>query len=84
MNIDDVVQFNENHDWCGCLGIITEKKEIHNDNLSGEGKNDIRFMVGVPSPKQGVAYIYVLQSEFAIELIGKAKLVVKGDEDENV
>ncbi len=83
MNIDDVVQFNENHDWCGCLGIIIEKKEIHNDNLNSEGKNDIRFMVGVPSPEQGTTYVRVMQSEFAIELIGKAKLVVKGDEDEN-
>ena len=37
----DVVQFNEKHKWCGCLGIVTEKKEYI---------NDIRYMVGVPMP----------------------------------
>lgn len=66
MNLYDVVQFNENHDWCGCLGIITEIKEI---------QNDIRFMVGVPMPKQGTAYVFVLASEFAIEKIGEAKFI---------
>lgn len=66
MNIDDVVQFNENHKWCGSLGIITEKK-VCND--------DIRYMIGVPIPQQGTAYIFVMQSEFAIELIGKAIFV---------
>lgn len=34
MDIDDVVQFNENHKWCGALGIITEVKNC--------GKNGIR------------------------------------------
>ena len=81
MNIGDVVQFNENHEWRGSLGIINEKKEIHNSELQGEGKNDIRYMVGIPIPKQGTAYIYVLQSEFVIELIGKAILVPKSNEE---
>lgn len=76
MKENDVIQFNENHKWCGCLGIITEKKEIHNSELNGEGANDIRYMVGVPIPQEGTAYIYVLQSEFAIELIGKARMIV--------
>lgn len=26
MNKDDVIQFNENHKWRGCLGIIREVK----------------------------------------------------------
>ena len=30
MNVGDVVQFNENHKWCGSLGLINEKKEIQN------------------------------------------------------
>ena len=75
MNIEDVVQFNENHKWRGCFGIIEEKKEIHNNELQSEGKNDIKYMIGVPMPQQGTAYIYVLQSEFAIEYIGNAILV---------
>ena len=29
MNKGDVVQFNEKHKWCGCLGFITEIKTIH-------------------------------------------------------
>ena len=31
MKIGDVVQFNENHEWCGCFGIIEEIKEIIED-----------------------------------------------------
>ena len=81
MKVNDVVQFNENHKWRGCLGIITETKEIHNDLLNSEGKNDIRFMVGVPIPQQGTAYIFVLASEFAIERIGEAILILKGEEE---
>lgn len=81
MNIGDVVQFNENHKWRGCLGIINEKKEIHNSELQGEGINDIRYMVGVPTPERGTAYIFVLQSEFAIELIGKAVMVPRISEE---
>ena len=83
MNIGDVVQFNENHKWCGCLGIIEEKKEIHNNELQGEETNDIRYMVGVPIPQQGTAYIFTLQSEFAIELIGEAILIPKSSEVNN-
>lgn len=64
----DVVQFIEGHKWCGCLGIIEEVKEL---------KNDIRYMVGVPIPLQGIAYIFVLKSENAIERIGQAILVPK-------
>lgn len=74
MNVGDVVQFNENHKWRGCLGIIEEKKEI---------KDDIRYMVGVPIPQRGTAYIFVLQSELAIELIGKAILIPKPDEEQD-
>lgn len=64
----DVVQFIEGHKWCGCLGIIEEVKEL---------KNDIRYLVGVPMPLQGIAYIFVLKSENAIERIGQAILVPK-------
>lgn len=52
MEINDVVQFNENHKWRGSLGIIIEIKEIHNQNLKGEGINDKRIMVGVPIPQE--------------------------------
>lgn len=77
MQKGDVVQFNENHKWCGSLGIITEKKECKSENAPN---GDIRFMVGVPIPQQGTAYIFVMASEFAIERIGKAILVAKSEE----
>lgn len=82
MKIGSVIQFNENHKWCGSLGIITEVKEIHNDKLKGEGVNDTRFMIGVPIPQQGTAFIFVLDSEFAIEYIGEAILTAKKDDSE--
>ena len=37
-------------------------------------------MVGVPMPKQGTAYIFVMASEFAIERIGEARFVLKDEE----
>ena len=74
MNIGDVVQFNENHKWCGSLGIITEIKECKSEKAPN---GDIRFMVGVPIPMQGTAYIFVMASEFAIEYVGKAVMMPK-------
>lgn len=68
MKKNDVVQFNENHKWCGSLGIINEVKQC------GE---DIRYMVGVPVPMQGTAFIFVMESENAIEYIGQASLIFK-------
>ena len=71
MEVGDVVQFNENHKWTGCLGIIDEIKDCKG--------NGIRYMVGVPVPQQGTAYIFVMSTENAIEKIGEAKLVIKED-----
>lgn len=72
MRINDVVQFNENHKWCGSLGIINEKKDC--------GSNGIRYMVGVPMPQQGTAFIFVMDSENAIEYVGKAIMTLKEEE----
>lgn len=44
MEINDVIQFNQNHKWCGCFGIITEIKDCK--------ENGIRYMVGVPIPQE--------------------------------
>ena len=55
MKIGDVVQFNENHEWQGCLGIIREVKDCK--------ENGIRYMVGVPAPLQGTAFIFVMENE---------------------
>lgn len=68
MNKNDIVQFNEKHKWCGCLGIINEVKDCKE-----KGK---RYMVGVPIPQQGTAFIFVMSDENAIEKCGKAILTL--------
>lgn len=73
MKINDVVQFNENHKWRGSLGIINDIK------ICGD---DIRYTVGVPTPMEGTAFIYVMDSENAIELIGQAVLVPREADNE--
>lgn len=70
--VKDVVQFNEEHKWCGCLGIIDEIKEYEDGT--------IRYMIGVPIPrndgeKTSTAYIFVSSAENALEYIGTAALV---------
>lgn len=68
----DVIQFNKNHEWCGSLGIIYDIKQI------SEG---IRYTVGVPIPLKGTAYIFVMDHENTIELIGIAKLISERERD---
>lgn len=70
---NDVVQFTENHKWCGCLGIIGEVKDCG---------DDIRYMVGVPIPEQGTAFIMSMDSENEFEYIGKAVMVAIVKEEE--
>lgn len=60
-----VVQFNENHKWCGSLGIIEEVKPS-------------KIMVGVPIPEQGVAYIFCHCED--IEVLCPAPLVISKEE----
>ena len=81
MKVNDVVQFNENHKWRGSLGIIRDIKRIYNPDPAGNKVNDIRYMVGVAIPQQGTAFIYVMQSENAIEYIGEAILTMKNGEN---
>lgn len=67
INVNDVVQFTENHKWVGCLGIVSADK--------GEG-HPRRYMIGVPVPQQGTAYIFDDGSN--IERIGTAILMLEG------
>ena len=71
MTVNDVVQFTESHKWCGCFGVI-----VKNEYKSGKR----RYMIGVPIPQQGVAYIFDDGSN--IECIGKAVLVEKDEAEE--
>ena len=65
---NDVVQFTENHQWVGCLGIVEEVKPG-------------RYMIGVQIPQQGTAYIF--DDGTNIERVGKAILVQEEEEDED-
>ena len=65
MKKNDVVQFNENHKWCGSLGIIEEVR-----------KDD--YLVGVPIPQKGTAYIFATSEEF--DYIGHAVMVLSDEE----
>ncbi len=71
MKVNDVVQFTEEHKWAGSLGIITKARE--------EG-HPRRYMIGVPIPQSGTAYIFDDGSH--IERIGRAVLVPGEEQDE--
>ena len=71
MKINDVVQFTEEHKWVGCFGFISEDKGCEHPR---------RYMIGVPVPEKGVAYIF--DDGKHIEKIGEAVLVMEGEEDE--
>ena len=75
LEVGDVVQFNERHKWCGSLGIVEEVKDYAEEPMM------VRYMVGVPMPQQGTAYIFVMASEMAIEYIGKAVMVPRKEEE---
>lgn len=62
---NDVVQFTENHKWTACLGIINEVKELD---------DDVRYMIGIPIPERGTAYIFSMESDAEFEPVGTAVL----------
>ena len=66
--VNEVVQFNENHKWVGCFGFINEVK--------GD-----RIMVGVPIPQQGTAYIFCEAAD--LEYVGDALLVPQKEEEDD-
>ena len=71
---NDVVQFTESHKWVGCFGYVTEIRAI---------RGRMRYMIGVPLPMQGTAYIF--DDGSGIEKVGTAVLVPakseKGEEE---
>lgn len=46
-----------------------------------EIENGIRYMVAIPVPQNGTAYIFVMDNEHAIEKIGRAIFVARKEED---
>lgn len=77
IKVNDVVQFNENHKWCGALGIVAEVKQVG---------DDYRVMIGATIPdnqlKCSTAYIYSMLNENEFDYIGKAALAMPEEEDE--
>lgn len=71
--INDVVQFTEGHKWCGCFGIIEETKEYSD--------GDVRYMVGVPVPQRGTAYIFSMESNNDFEYVGRAILAPRSEDE---
>lgn len=71
IDVGTVVQFNENHKWCGCLGIVTQAKL-----LAGGA---IKYMVHVPIPPKRMTCIFVLNTDNAIDIIGLAVLMYDVD-----
>ena len=65
--VGDVVQFNENHKWRGCIGIIEEVKPLGSDNE--------KYLIGIPAPQGGVIYAFSVKSEAEIDYIGHALYV---------
>lgn len=69
---NDVVQFTENHEWVASFGIVSEVKECD---------GDYRYMIGVPIPRRGTAFIFSMESDNDFEYIGRAVLGEPEDED---
>lgn len=72
--MQEVVQFNENHKWCGCFGFVDERKRVKDES----GKDVLRLKIGVPAPQQGIAYIFATYEE--VDFIGCTNLVLKKEE----
>ena len=66
----DIVQFNEKHKWCGCIGFVSEVRHATSGVL----------MIGVSIPQRGVAYIFAEPDE--VEYIGRAVLMPNDTESE--
>lgn len=60
--INDVVQINERgpEGWIGCLAFVEKVK-------------DIKLMIGIQLPKQGIAYLFIKSDQ--VEKIGKMVLI---------
>ena len=65
--INDVVQFTEDHKWVACFGVVSDVKDCG---------GDYRYLIGVPVPMQGIAYIFSMESNDEFEYVGRTILGV--------
>ena len=77
VSVGDIIQFTEDHKWCGALAVVVEVKPV---------EGDIKIMAGVPiledDKVEGTAYIYTMQSAEEFEPVGRAVLVPQAPEEE--
>ena len=71
--IGDVIQFTENHKWAGAFGFISKVRP---------SSEDIKYLIGVPMPDQGIAYIFSYESKNEFEKVGEAILMPVSDEED--
>lgn len=65
-NLKKEFKVGEEVKWCGCFGYIHEIKDCK--------ENGIRYMVAIPTPQRGTAFIFVMDNENALDLIGETDL----------
>lgn len=70
-NINDVIQFTENHKWTGCFGYINEIKDCG---------DDIRYMICIPVPEEGLVFTYSMGSNEEFKYIGQSYLIYERKE----
>ena len=69
----DLVQFTENHKWISSIGII--------DKIEKCG-SDTKYLIGVPIPEKGTAFIFSLGSKHEFEVVGKSLFILSEENDE--
>lgn len=74
LNKYDVVQFEENHKWCGCFGIVCDVTEYINGEAS--------YMIAIPRINRNKGFIYSMESEKDLIYVGEAVLVPADEEEE--
>lgn len=73
-SVGDAVQFNERHKWVGCMGFVSRVNDY--------GDSYVRYMIGVPVPQQGTAYIFSLEENEEFEKIGTSIFMPSESEEE--
>ena len=61
--VGDVVQFNSEHKWSGCFGIVDEKEEKN---------GEYRYLISVPMPGSPSAFIFSDEHNKEFDYIGRS------------
>ena len=69
----DVIQFNNNHKWCGCFGFVDDVKE---------SVDDVLYLIGVPVPGKGMQYIASMVTNDEFNYVGRAAMIPLENKEE--